>query len=212
MSAKKQVESVPSCLQDMRLADWAEANEETPKNLDFAAFMEKFHGEALVKDWDCKIKLLTLAAGQGERPFREWPYELLNSNVLLHGHSGHFNDEAMHEPFRNDMDEGLKLHTRKIDIGKGDMIRNWIEAVGVEGEFVPNDRAAVREMAREMYQAEQQKEGKDVGGGRTMGTRTENTMSTFRKPAVGSFDLPKLTPAERALIFEHHGCFKCRQL
>ena len=211
VSAKKQVESVLSRLADMRIADWAEANEEALRSLDFAAFMEKLRGQALEKDWDRKIKLSMLAMKQGERTFHEWAYELLNRNALLRGRSCHFDDEALHELFRNNMDQGLELCTRKFVIGEGETIRDWIETVKVEAEFVASERVAVREMAKEMYRMEQQKGVRGAGVGRTMGTRIENTVQTIQRPAAGSSALPKITPVERTLLFDHQGCFKCRR-
>ena len=97
---------------DIQIADWAEANEEILKSLNFATFMEKLQGQALEKDWDRKIKLLMLAMRQGERPFHEWVYKLLNCNALFCGCSCHFYNEALHELFWNNMDQGLELCCR----------------------------------------------------------------------------------------------------
>ena len=48
----------------------------------------------------------------------------------------------------------------------------------------------------------------NANSSRTMGNRIENTVS---RP-TNFMSLPKLTPAEQAIIFEHQGCFKCRKL
>ena len=42
--------------------------------------------------------------------------------------------------------------------------------------------------------------------------RIENTVPMTQQQVTGSVVLPRLTPIERTIIFEHQGCFKCRQL
>jgi len=68
-----------------------------------------------------------------------------------------------------------------------------------------------RTVAREMYRVEC-RGVKGVDLGRTMGTRIENTVATGQRSTASTSTLPKLTPAERTLIFDHQGCFKCQQL
>ena len=180
VSKTKQVESVIWQLKDLRIAHWAEVNEMALIDLDFAAFMEKLRGEALEKDWDRKIRLAMLASKQGERPFHEWAYELQNRNALLRGRPCHFNDAALRQMFRNNMDPHLELRSRLIMSHSPDLtIRGWIEKVKVKGEKIAEGRALMERL------------GKLMGDGAS---------------------LPRLTPAERSLIFDHQGCFKCRQL
>ena len=83
MTDDNKVASILSRLQDLCIADWAEANEETLLSISFDDFMEKLRGQALEKDWDQKIKLAIIGSKQGERLFNEWAYELKNCNVLL---------------------------------------------------------------------------------------------------------------------------------
>ena len=76
VAESKKVESILSCLQDLRIADWAKANEVILKALEFSEFMDQLKERALEKDWDRKIKLSMLWSKQGGRPFHEWAYEL----------------------------------------------------------------------------------------------------------------------------------------
>ena len=76
IAESKKVESILSCLQDLRIADWAEANEAILKVLEFSEFMDWLKERALEKDWDHKIKLLMLWSKQGGRPFHKWAYKL----------------------------------------------------------------------------------------------------------------------------------------
>jgi len=100
------------------------------------------------KDWDRKIKLSMLASKQGERLFTEWVYELINRNTLLRGWACHFTNEALRELFANNMDQGLKLHSQRIISGLTEeaMIRDWIEAVKEEDEFMMRECAMAREV------------------------------------------------------------------
>ena len=167
--------------------------------------------EALEKDWDQKIKLSMLVSKQGDRPFHKWAYELQARNTLLRSHPCHFSDEALHETLENNMDQGLKLRARRIALGTEVSLREWIEVVKVEDEFVVREREVTKEMARELYWREQ-KSVKVTSTGRTMGTRIDNTAVMAQRSTASFSALPKLTPAERSLIFDHQGCFKCHQL
>ena len=83
----------------------------------------------------------------------------MNHNASLRGRSCHFDDEALHELFRNDMDQSLEFRAWKLVIGEGETTRDWIETVKVEAECVASERAAVRETTKEMYRMKQQKGG-----------------------------------------------------
>jgi hypothetical protein len=156
VAADKQVVSVISRLQDLRIADWIEANEATLVALKFPAFMDKLRGEALERDWDRKIKLSMLASKQGDRPFHEWAYEIQARNALLRGRKYHFSEEALRETLENNMDQDLELRARRTI--RGISLQDWIENVRVEDEYMTRGRKDVekiaREIARELYRKE----------------------------------------------------------
>ena len=112
IAESKKVESILSRLQDLRIADWAEANEAILKVLEFSEFMDWLKKRALEKDWDCKIKLSMLWSKQGGRPFHEWAYELQTRNALLRECPCHFSEEALREILQNGMDPSLELCIR----------------------------------------------------------------------------------------------------
>ena len=188
VAQKKKVESVLSRLQDLHIADWAEANEAALVQLDFPEFMEKLRGQALEKDWDRKIKLAMLASKQGDRPFHEWAYEMQTRNALLRGRPYHCEDGALHETLENNMDQGLELRIRWLAIEPTVPLRDWIETVKAEDEFVSRERKEAKEMAKEMYRMERAEHrvertgmknitnsgrsgGTDSNFGRSIGTR-----------------------------------------
>ena len=140
--------------------------------INFVDFMTKLRAEMLEKDWDRKIKLSILALKQEERPFHEWAYAIQAHNALLRGRPCHFNDESLRETMQNNMNPGLEIRVRRIAFDAGVLLREWIEAVKEEDEFVVSERVMVKEMAKEMYRAEQRVV--KGGGGRTMGTRIDN--------------------------------------
>lgn len=207
----KKVESILSRLQDVRIANWAEANEATLKALEFPAFMEKLRERALEKDWDRKIKLSILALKQGERPFHEWAYEIQIRNALLRNRPSHFSDKALRETLENDMDPGLELRVRRAAVANDAPLREWTEKVEIEDELMVREREITKEMVKELYRKERRM-GRNPNNRRAMGTRIENTVPTQRVTNTSFYAVPKLTPAERAIIFDHQGCFKCRQL
>ena len=200
IAESKKVESILSCLQDLRIADWAEANEAILKVLEFSEFMDRLKERALEKDWDHKIKLSMLWSKQGGCPFHEWAYELQTRNALLRGRPCHFSEEGLREILQNSMDPSLELRIRRLE---EDSLYEWIEAVRLEDEFVTRER--------ELYRKEQGGP-RSIANARTMGTRIENTAPTTQRQVMSSAVLPRLTPIERAIIFEHQGRFKCRRL
>lgn len=217
MEKGNQVESILSRLQDLRTADWVEANEAALTALAFPDFMEKLRGEVLERDWDGKIKLSMLASKQGERPFHEWAYSVQTRNALLRGRPHRFNDGALRELLENNMDAGLELRIRRLALATTVPLRDWIETVRVEDEFIAGERKEAKEMAREMAR-------KILAEQRTLRSVT-NVASNSVHPAGGggpsnssthrpspTTALPRLAPAERAILFDHQGCFKCRQL
>ena len=139
VAQNKKVESILSRLQDLCIADWAEANKATLITLDFLDFIEKLRGEVLEKDWNQKIKLSMLASKQGDRPFHEWAYKLQTRNTLLRGHPGHFGDGALRETLKNNMDQGLELRIRRLAIATTVPLWDWIEVVKVEDDVLPSN-------------------------------------------------------------------------
>ena len=209
-------------MQDLHIADWAEANEAALVQLDFSEFMEKLRGQALEKDWDRKIKLAMLASKQGDCPFHEWAYEMQTRNALLRGRSYHFEDDTLRETLENNMDQGLELRIRRLAVAATVPLRDWIETVKAEDEFVSRERKEAKEMYR-MERAEYRVErtgmknitnsgrtgGTDSNFGRSIGAR--NIGNPSGRPTNGAV-LPRLTQAERTIIYDHQGCFKCRRL
>ena len=204
----KQVESVLLRLQDLHVADWAEANESDLIALKFPEFMAKLRNKFLERDWDRKIKLLMLASRQGERPFPEWTYEMQTRNALLCGRPYHFSDEALCEMLKNNMDLGLELRVRRIaaDAESPMQLRDWIEAVKAEDEYVVRERKEAKEMVKEMVKrmyAEQKGPEQRVArnlsnSGRTFGSKGPSNGSSTganQRPSTSTI-LPKLTLTE----------------
>ena len=213
-------------MQDLHIADWAEANEAALVQLDFSEFMEKLRGQALEKDWDQKIKLAMLVSKQGDHPFHEWAYEMQTRNALLRRCSYHFEDDMLRETLKNNMDQGLELRIWRLAVMATVLLQDWIETVNAEDEFVSREWKEVKEMAKEMYRMEWAEYwvertgmknitnsgrtgGTDSNFGRSIGARTIGNPSG--RPMNGTV-LPQLTQAERTIIYDHRGCFKCRRL
>ena len=213
----KQVESVLFRLQDLRIANWVEANEATLTALGFPEFMDQLREMALGEGWDRKIKLSMLASKQGERPFHEWVREMKAQNALLRGRSHHFSDMALRETLEINMDQRLELRARRIATGPTTSLREWINAAKIEDECVARERREMKEMMKEMVKEihkardmakRERRMRKPTNTGRPNLQRVAGGSATQRANAV----LPKLTPAERSVLLEHQGCFKCRQL
>ena len=119
---------------------------------------------------------------------------------------------------------GLELRVRRItaDAESPTQLWDWIEAVKAEDEYVARERKEAKEMVKEMAKrmyAEQKGPEQRVArnlpnSGRTFGSKGPSNgsgMGANQRPSTSAI-LPKLTPTERSILFNHQGCFKCRQL
>ena len=113
------------------------------------------------------------------------------------------------------MDPSLEVCACKVAVGENVGLKEWIEMVKIEDEFVTRERREAREVAKEMvkeiYHAERDKVSKNPFTRPTVGVGQKNA-STSTRPPRNPDALPKLTPVERSIIFNYQGCFKCRQL
>ena len=207
-----QVGSVLYRLEDLQLANWVEANEVILTALKFPVFMDRLRDHILEKDWDRKIKLSILDFKQGECPFGEWVYDLQNRNALLWGRPHHFSDVALRETIENNMDPVLKIKVRRIVFAPTALIQEWVAAVTVEDETVARERKAMTDAIDKAARARDREVLRVRGMMNIMNTSRPAARKDTGGPTAQRAILPKLTPAERSIIFDHQGCFKCRQL
>ena len=126
----------------------------------------------------------------------------------MRGRPFYFTHNALRETLENNMNPSLEVHIRKTTTGEVEF-GDWIEAVKIEDEFVARDRKEAKEMiAKEISWSEREKAKNAPARPKYSST----TATSQPGPSKGTTSLPKLTPAERAIIFDHQGCFKCRQL
>ena len=212
VAENQQVESVLFRLEDLQLSNWIEANETVLTALKFPDFMDRLRDQVLEKDWDRKIKLSILDFKQGERIFSEWVYEIQTRNALLWGRPQHFSDAALRDTIENNMDPVLEVKIRRITFGPSVSLQEWVAAVAIEDESVARERKALSDAVDKATKARDREAHRARGmtnitnTGRPAGQRDAGGASTQR--AI----LPRLTQAERSIIFDHQGCFKCRQL
>jgi hypothetical protein len=205
--SEKKAESILSRLQDFCTADWVEVNEGMLKALNFVAFMVGLREEVFEKDWDHKIKLSILASKQGECPFNEGVYMMQTRNTLFQGRACHFDSDTLWETLENNMDQGLELQMQRVIIADDTLLHRWIKTVKVEDEFMAREQGVAKEMAREMFRAEQQKSARGGGVGQPVGSvgigsvglRSATGSGLTQQPPLASMNSPpllKLTPAE----------------
>ena len=125
---------------------------------------------------------------------------------------------ALHKTIKNNMDSRLESQMHKTPVGVDAPLWDWIKVVIIRDEFVAREWEMAKAVAKEIHRAEQQGVWPLVGGQPTGIQSAANMMATslvMQWPPLASMNgpvLPKLTPAERAIIFNHQGCFKCHQL
>ena len=208
----QQVASVLFRLEDLQLSNWIEANEAVLTALKFPAFMDRLRDQVLEKDWDRKIKLSILDFKQGDRPFDEWVYDLQTRNALLWGRPQHFSDAALRDTIENNMDPILEVKVRRIAFGPTASLQEWVAAVAIEDESVARERKALADAVDKASRARDREVYRARGMTNITNTGRPGAQKDTGGPMPQRAVLPRLTQAERAIIFDHQGCFKCRRL
>jgi hypothetical protein len=190
---------------------WVNANHARLTALTFPLFMIEFKKKFLPRNWQDDL-ISTQIAMQGLVPFLTWTETVREANSAKSDY--HIEEDKLRAHFVPRLSPALKTsydaHDAHQDLDKIMDLDTWIERVHLLDVELANKRAEWLKIAMER--------GKNPGPNSkpttkvpasTFPTISSSTAPSTSQPSAKTFT-PKLTQAEKTLLEEHLGCFRCR--
>jgi hypothetical protein len=205
-------------LQDPLISDWYWTAHEMFDLLSFDDFMKEFRVKWLPNDWEQDICCRVLGMKQA-RPFWEWAMKMRSLNMLLCGMATHLDDTSLLNQLEANLKPSLSRACNNERVSE-ETLDKWLDKVKIL------DEKKHREHQQQWVDAEEASHShlkrNTTSAGLSDSSRRYNTfcsMATTEKGNGGGkpkhFDatkaLPKLTDAERTLLFDNEGCLKCHR-
>jgi hypothetical protein len=214
VKTEKEVAKVAGGLQDARVQTWYRLNWAIVDAAGFPAFMASVRAFWLDSGWEQDVKLVILASHQGSTPISDWIMLVESTNALLHGHACQLSEADL----RNHIQSHVHADTMAaVTVAELHLIASYDK---YKRSLKVVDDARIR--ADELLKAAVKQmmvlpsHGRRLGGNRSntvpsTSSASATTTAANTSNAHTSDRIPPLTTAERALLVEHDGCFKCRQ-
>ncbi|KAG2132037.1 hypothetical protein DEU56DRAFT_713546, partial [Suillus clintonianus] len=201
---KNQVKMVAFGMLDPRLHTWYLAQRNTLDTGTFDEYMTALKDAWLETHWDTKLRKKVLGSQQCSRPFYEWALELQNQNALLYGNPAHLDDTQLRNQLEANLCDDLTTPVLRAKLPSTLTLKVWIEEVRHLDDKRLEDIAMHKKFAEDFYKSKRTTSYNQ--------TSTKTSSSSSRVPLNTSTPrLGALTVAERTLLAEHSGCFKCRR-
>jgi len=217
LDAKDHVARIAGGLQDPLLADWYWTGQETFDALSFDDFMKELRNKWLPNDWEQDIRRRVLGTKQSGA-FWEWAVKMRSLNTLLRGTTTHLDDAALLNQLEANLEPWLSRACDDERV-KEDTLDKWLDKVKIIDEKKRRERQQQRADAEEAARSHLKRN--TTSAGLTEPSRRYNTfrgaptdkpwVNNRGKPFDATKTLPKLTDAERTLLFDNEGCLKCRR-
>ncbi|KAI0075540.1 hypothetical protein K474DRAFT_1599602, partial [Panus rudis PR-1116 ss-1] len=202
-----QVTNVATEFQDDLVLDWYCANETTLAIMTFTDFVAAFKARWLKRGWEDELLTKLIRHRQGENePFEDWLTAIETQNAVLRGTSFHKDTAGIRELVAANAVEDLRLLAQKADVKAISDFQDWKDRLASrDNDRLRDIQARLREMdvyfnARSHANA-------------LLPARAQNATANSGGPAANTarVKLPKLTPAEKKLLDDNAGCYKCRK-
>lgn len=207
----KKVAKILSGLQDPLLRDWIAGDAARIKALDWDSFLEELKLQTLPEHWaqDARNDLLRLRQKDSEA-FRTFAIQVEKLNVVLRGTTEHFTPTALRMQFEvavcDDLSSQMRINRAELqaysDYGK------WKNAIITLDNRRINENSRV---ARLIRASSSQGYKSTSSSTHTARNASASSAPPAAAPAGTPDNPPRLTDAERALLRENAGCFKCRR-
>lgn len=198
---QNQVKMVAFRMLDPRLHTWYLAQQVTLDAGTFLEYMTALKDAWLETHWDTKLRKKVLGSRQGGRAFYEWALELQNQNALLYGNAAHLTDAQLRNQLEANICDDLTMAVLRANLDATLTLRNWIEEVRHLDDKRLEDLAMHKRLAEEAY-----KTSRRTTQPYTSSKTTHSSSVNNSTPRLGP-----LTVAERTLLADNKGCFKCRK-
>ncbi|KIM80694.1 hypothetical protein PILCRDRAFT_9497 [Piloderma croceum F 1598] len=208
MKTKMEVPKVTGSLQDGRIQTWYRLNRVAVDAAGFPAFMKHICNAWLEPGWEQDVKLAILMSHQNNTPISDWIMLLESTNALLKGHVRKLSDDDL----RNHIQSHVHANTMTaattaelhliVEYEKYKCALKVVDDARIRADELL--RAVVKQMMVQPSSAHPQFPRSNM-------TSLSSTTVVNTSSSTHTLDrLPALTSAERALLVEHNGCFKCR--
>jgi hypothetical protein len=207
VAATRQVARISGALTDSGHVEWYDANETNLESGDFNAFCTAFRAKFVSNRDDHKLQTTLYSSKQGDRDFLDWAQDVCRINRLIIGSDAHLSDSQLSHILRGNCDTELlkKIGTVTLDADPSTDLQGWIDEIQTLHEELAEERARIRRMMEAML-----KTAKRVATPNAAPASTSTLPARNSQPREGT--IPKLTEAEKQLLSDNQGCFKCRRV
>ncbi|KAH7904200.1 hypothetical protein BJ138DRAFT_1019457, partial [Hygrophoropsis aurantiaca] len=214
INAEDQVKMIAFGMLDPRLQNWYITNSEQLDVLSFPDYLKEFKSTWLETHWDVKIRRKLLSSKQSSRSFYEWAIDLQTQNALLHGSPSFLSDEQLLHQLEANMNDDLSTDVLHANMEGEPTLKGWIEWVKRLDDKRREQSSRQLRIAEEAIKSNRRV--KDITNTsykpryNVSSSSVATSASSSTTPATPR--LPPLTQAERDLLAQNKGCFKCRKL
>ncbi|KAH7917164.1 hypothetical protein BV22DRAFT_1026885, partial [Leucogyrophana mollusca] len=198
----EQVQCIAWGMRDVRLQDWYLNDKDEIDQYSFPQFMTQLRLHWLEADWQSKIRMKVLGSRQGNCPFYEWAIDLQSSNAILRDDPAYLSLDQLRFQMEANMHPSLRTKCEHEKASTEKVFNKWVVLVKRLDEK-RQARLLEQQQAIETYVRTKDTKKPFIRPTPTSTYSSAPNPSTFKR-------LPTLTIAERQLLREHNGCFKCR--
>lgn len=203
--AERWVATVAFNMEDPLAIDWLSVVGESLLKMEWDEYIVTLRSKWLKKDWEHVARRELLAMEQGTKSFEDFSFEFRSKNALLTNTSSQLDEQHMRHQLKANMDKDLAADCAVEKTYLIDDFNDWMDAVCALDEKRARHMALInREVAR-------RSEKNRAFASNAAVTRTTSAATRKGLPSSSSDARPpKLTPKERELLSDHHGCYTCR--
>ncbi|KAG1850163.1 hypothetical protein F4604DRAFT_82826 [Suillus subluteus] len=201
---KNQVKMIAFGMLDPRIHTWYLAQQATLDAGTFNDYIMALKDAWLDTHWDTKLRKKVLGNQQGMCTFYEWALEIQNQNALLFGNPAHLSDAQLHSQLEANICDELTIPVLRAKFDLNMTLKKWIEEVRHLDDKRLEDLAMHKRFAEDCYKSSRRTNQQQSS------TKTPFS-SSHTSSTTSSSRLGQLTLAERTLLADHRGCFKCRK-
>ncbi|KAG2129139.1 hypothetical protein DEU56DRAFT_741575, partial [Suillus clintonianus] len=203
VEAADQVKMIAFGMLDPRLHTWYLTQRATLDAGTFQNYMKALRDAWLESHWANKLRKKVLGSRQGTRPFYEWALDVQNQNALLYGNPTYLDETQLRNQLEANICDELTIPVFRAKLADDLSLKDWIEEVKHLDDERLEDLASHKKIAEELHRSSRRN---------VTSTISNKPSSTYPKTYNSSSPrLGSLTEAERTLLVNHKGCFKCRR-
>lgn len=188
----------------VRAIRWLAAKGPALASMGWEEYKSQMRALFLASDWEHVTRMDILRFRQSSsKPFIDFALELMGKNNLLAGTDSFMDDDFMRETIEAGMEQELSRECNRENANHIEDFQRWLDEVK---RIDDRRRARLEELAREFAK---------LSVRQTPSTRLpvlRNPVASNSARSSTTFTpMPRLTDAERKLLLDNGGCYKCRR-